>query len=113
MTPTKISIGKSIETYPGQWIKVGMEADLSPGEDAISGLSELKMLVDSFLKLEDKTVIQQISTQQPKTKEDQIAKIISDISTCDDAKVLESYKLLAKNHPEIQQAYDNRSKELQ
>lgn len=45
--------------------------------------------------------------------EDQrIEAIIADIYSCDELKVLESYRLLAKKEPALQAAYDNMLKKL-
>jgi hypothetical protein len=43
----------------------------------------------------------------------QSQKLIRDIGTCTELKVLQSYLLLAKNNPEIKSAYDLKEKELQ
>ena len=51
--------------------------------------------------------------EQPQTKETQEERIIKDLGTCKELKVLETYSLLAKNNPKIQEAYNLKLKELQ
>lgn len=38
--------------------------------------------------------------------------LIEDIYSCSELKILESYRLLAKSHPALQEAYDNMLKKL-
>lgn len=50
---------------------------------------------------------------EPQISEHQrLLSLIGDIYSCDELKILESYRLLAKSHPAIQEAYDNMLKKL-
>lgn len=49
---------------------------------------------------------------KPSSVEERIARLIEDINSCSEIKVLESYRLMVKANDQLQAAYDNRMKEL-
>lgn len=73
-----------------------------------------KIVNETFEKLNPGIVWEGEKEQLPviKTEERRIGLLISDISGCNDLKVLETYKLLVKGKPELQAAYDLRLQEL-
>lgn len=87
--------------FQKQWI----EAELEDGDNPKDSLYKCKREVEGFFfestKSEDKKL-----EKLPKTD------LISDIKSCKDPKVLQSYKLLVKNKPELQEAYNEKEKEL-
>lgn len=99
---------------------IGFEISLSEGENPIEALNTLKKMAEKYHRdtnpqlfineVPDKPVIAENKTNgKPLTR---TGAIIHDIGTCKELKVLESYKLIAKNNPEIQQAYDSQFKKL-
>ena len=47
------------------------------------------------------------------SKEEAIQRMINEINACANKKTLDSYKLIAKTSPELQEAFDNKLKQLQ
>jgi hypothetical protein len=54
-----------------------------------------------------------IPKNNSEAKQNTVDKMIADINSCKELKVLESYKLIAKSNPAFQEAYDNKLKEFQ
>ena len=91
--------------------KVWVEAELNDGEDERQVLYDLKRKVETFffessaaaekqkekLPLESQESLPQLTSEQ---------KIINQINEITDIKVLESFALIAKNNPQIKEAYD-------
>ena len=50
---------------------------------------------------------------KPKPEETRIGLFAEDINSCKDVETLKQYRLLVKGKPELQEAYDNKLKELQ
>lgn len=102
---------------------IGFEGELDDTEDPLLAIAELKRLAEKFHREGNPHLYQEPSPEIPstplikKTNEDsknqQIKSIISSIETCTEIKVLESYQLIAKSNPQIQQAYDNQLNKLQ
>ena len=103
--------------------RIGVEATIDEGEDPKAVLQELKKLTNEFHFENNKELYEMKGTKvtdivegepvikvDPKTS--QVQSIIKDISTVTDLVVLDSYKMIAKNNPEIQTAYDNQLKVL-
>jgi hypothetical protein len=57
--------------------------------------------------------IEPIIQTNESSKEKQVLAIIASINTCTELKVLESYRLIAKSNPQIQEAYNNKLNQLQ
>lgn len=108
--------------------EIGFEISIPDHGDPIAEVQTLKELCDKAHEqlnpgLEDKTDIgvyenHVARTQLPETrihKESQelrVANMIADIQSCQDLKVLETYKLLVKNNPQLQQVYDETAEKL-
>lgn len=102
----------------------GLVADLEEGEDPVEALIKLKAICDAFDKrvnnFEDRLVVPSIQPErmdepqeiQLERPSDVKTALIQDIMSCNEVKVLESYKLLVKSQPELQAAYDKRMEEL-
>ncbi len=52
-----------------------------------------------------------VQVEKP-TEDQRIGVLVTDINSCTELKVLESYRILAKTKPELQAAYDKKKKEL-
>jgi len=112
----KIRINGYSHTYPlgasGQFEKSWLEVDFEEGDDIQSNLQFLKKEIEKFHKESNPnglTVTSVKVVDEPKSQEE---KMIEQINQINDPKVLESFRLLAKNHASIQVAYDNRLKQL-
>lgn len=98
-------------TFPdpitGQWEKILLHGDLVEGDDYRACLYDLKKKAQSFHFESSKA-----AEKQAEKSKDVGSSLIDQINSCTDLKVLDSYKLIAKSRPEIQEAYDNKKKEL-
>lgn len=117
-----VTYSKKYVTGPYLNHQPGFEADLEEGEDPVAALLELKALADKFDRatnnFED-TLVPVIQPERFDTEpinelpEDQrITALISDINSCKDIKVLESYRFIVKQNDQLQAAYDLKMKEL-
>ena len=103
------------QTYPiglsGQFQKIWVEFELDETDDPRTELYRCRKIVNDFFHESNKAAEKQLSPvkEEPQSQE---AKIIADIYTVKDLKVLESYKIIAKKYPAIQAAYDQKQKEL-
>ena len=100
-------------------VKPAMEATLEAGDTPEQCLTELKQRLDNWfwethpeLSSQRGSTITDVKEEPPQSKLTQEQSIIRDISSVTDLKVLESYKLIAKNNPNIQPAYDNQLNKL-
>ena len=121
---TSVSYAKLYNLGLFQNERVGVEASIDDGEDPKIVMGFLKKLANEFHYESNKelyemkgmkvTDIQEgepiVQLTNPRT--DQVQSIINDIGTCTELKTLEAYRLIAKNNPEIQTAYDNQLKKL-
>lgn len=105
MKISKIAYSK---TFPvsinGTWEKIYLEADVIEGEDVRQCLYALKKQVTDFHFESNKAAEKEADVK---------GNILDDIISCQTLKVLESYKMLIKNKPELETAYNNKLKELQ
>lgn len=124
----RISYSESIEVYAGKWVKVGMEAELFDGDIIESSYASLKKLVSdqfatnstelSFPRKGAGGLENYITSAPPdiqidkSPKESAHERMISAINECTNVTVLESFKLLVKNNPEFQNAYDKKMQQL-
>jgi hypothetical protein len=115
---TKVTYRRTYNLGSFQSEAIGVEMDLNENEDPINAFKEMNKLTDAY-HLETITQLDlyrgatERVIEQPKTKETQEERIIKDLGTCKELKVLETYSLLAKNNPKIQEAYNLKLKELQ
>lgn len=112
----KITKAHYFHTFPnpttGQWQKIGLEAELNEIDDYKKCLYDLKRLVTDFYYESNKAAEKQAQEQKKEEPQTQEAKIIAQIYAASDLTVLESFKLLAKNHKSIQAAYEQRLNQL-
>ena len=108
------TIGYS-HTYPitvtGQFQKIWIEFELDEGDDPRQELYKAKKIVNDFFYESNKAAEKQ-QEQKKEEPQSQEAKIIAQIYAASDLKVLETFKLLAKNHKTIEAAYNQRLNEL-
>ena len=113
MKLTKISRSKSFEMVNGfglkSWEKFQLEGDLAEQENPLEAYVELGKIIDEAFKeahpkvVEPPKEIQVKETEQKLTKEE---KQKDEISSCTDITVLESYRLIVKKYPYLQEVYD-------
>lgn len=104
------------QTYPitttGQFQKIWIEMQLDDGDDPRTELYKCKKIVNDFFFESNKAAEKQAQEQKKEEPQTQEAKIIAQIYAASDLTVLESFKLLAKNHKSIQAAYEQRLNQL-
>lgn len=95
--------------------KIRVEVSLEKGEDAKEALDTARNLVHEYHFEQNKELYEQRGTRvievEPKLSPKE--SLIADINSCKEVKVLESYKLIVKNNPDLQDIYDNKLKSLQ
>lgn len=114
-------VGPYLQERPGVNADLELEEGEDPKECALKALHYLKSITDEFHKQANPHIdhklpapgsplpdIQTIKTSQ----EDRIFQLVSDINSCREVKVLESYQLMARADSKLQAAYDNRFKQL-
>lgn len=101
-------------------VRAGMEATIQNGEDIEQSLTQLKTRIEDWFAKNYPNVGEVVTYSnhiQPATTADSrelaTQRMISSIDSCTDIKVLETFKLLARNNPEFQLAYDKKLKQLQ
>jgi hypothetical protein len=101
--------------------RIGVEVELGDNQDPMKALEEAKRLTEEFHKQSNPEIYNNVDEETPvlamikKEEKKNLStqdRLIVDISTCTELKVLESYKLLSKKYPEIQDAYDKKYAEL-
>lgn len=126
-----------IETFPviglERWRKIPLEVEVKEEIDFLNATYEeieafmlkvrrvqyaLKKQVQSFyyesLNAESKAAAEKEQVKEIQVEpQSQEAKIIADIYTCTELKVIQSYELIAKKYPNIQAAYDQQLKKLE
>lgn len=120
---TSITYQELLPTASYLNVRIGVEYSLEKYENPQQALLAAKQLVKEFhreqwpqLYIDEvpdkpmKIVEQGEEQQRPKDIENGI---IHDIKTCNDLKVLETYRLLLPRYPKAQEAYDNQLKKLQ
>ena len=111
-----ISYSQSKETLHGfglkRWDKCGVEIEIQEESEVENAFTLAKQLVNEQLSqsVPAEEPIQNISDQRPT---DTIEALKHDISTCKELKVLESYRLLVKNYPDLKSDFDKKLTELQ
>ena len=116
MNISLVSYQKTYNLGMYQSEKIGVELTLNEGEDAKEALDTARLLVEEYHRennkeLEEMRGVQERIINQPPTTG--IQAIINDIGTCKDIKVLESYRLIVKNNPELQETYNHKLNQLQ
>lgn len=108
------------KTYPiGPFLneKIGIEISLGENQDAKEALSEAKKLADQFHQEANPHLYN--GSQQPEPEvlptvqvERKQSQLENDIRSCTEIKVLEAYKLLVSNKPDLKKAYDETIEKL-
>lgn len=103
--------------------RIGVEVEVAPGESPEDAFKLAKDTVDRWnaesnpgmataMEYMNGNGLPVIKTND-ESKKSASERIIDQINGCSDIKVLETFKLLAKNHPEVQEAYDKKLKSFQ
>lgn len=95
-------------------IPIVVEADLEPGETKEQAWTKINQDMIEWHKKEYPHLYEDAPITKVKSgpKEKTMLTLVSDINSCQEIKVLESYKLMVRADPQLQAAYDNRLKEL-
>ena len=95
--------------------KIYLEAELNDGDDARTVLYDLKKQVQDFF-YESTKAAEKMSGVSVEVVEEPGFKLGSSledqINSCQQLKVLESYRLLVKNNPDLEKVYLQKLKEL-
>jgi len=97
--------------------RIGVEIQLDKGDNPEEALLKAKEMVEAFHKENNKWLYMEVNMdaipiEKPKPEEIRIGLFAEDINSCKDMETLKGYRLLVKGKPELQQAYDNKLKEL-
>lgn len=126
MTVDRISYQK---VFPlGMYIneRIGVEMQLDKGDSPDEALAKAKEMVEGFhnstmsqynsgflATTHPSDTIGQLPTKKVESKEVEIGLRIEDIFSCRDLKILESYRFLVRNNPDLLDAYHKKNRELQ
>lgn len=107
----EITVGKSLNVNSGEeWYKGDVRVSIDDGESVDRVFQDAKEKIDSLLP---NPFGQNLSKPQPKEKiEPTEVGMLNAINSCTEIKVLETFRLLVKNNPQFQSAYDNKLKAL-
>lgn len=110
----KIKFSKEfIHPHGNQWI--GIEVCPEPGQGTDEIFMETVKRVNEWYKMAnphaDISSIGSIPVREVE-RGNPVSLLIDGINSCMDVKVLETYKLLIKNNPAVQQVYDKKMAEL-
>lgn len=121
MKVTKIAFEQLFPTGPYANMRLGVEVTLDEKDNIYESFNVAKLLVEeSFKKINPDFIppIHDFNTGQPaivqadREPSNTVEALIQDINSCNELIVLESYKILARTKPEIQEAYDKKYNEL-
>ena len=128
MTITTVSYQKTYNLGNYSSERIGVEVSINEGENAMEALDTAKKLCQEFheknnpeppqssvvsVPFEEIAAIQPPKIDKKTAKEQQEQKLIDDINSCTELKVLESYRLIAKSNKKLQTTYDYRLKLIQ
>lgn len=118
MKPITVTYQKAfwIGSFLQHKIEIGYQ--LEEGQSVEQALDMAKKTVDewnlannSFSPVDSSSQVNDIKIEKDHTG-NRVAALISDIYSCKELKVLESYRIMAKSSPELQAAYDQQFKKL-
>ena len=130
MKITEISFSKKMSYAPYHPLQPGMVATLDEGEDPLEAMKKLDDLCtqyyeNQYLKPQNNnSLYSSEAVNQSEISDNPLyllkieesltpsQKIIAQINECKELTVLKSFELLAKNNPEIKEAYSKRLNEL-
>ncbi len=117
-----------VKLFPlGMYIneKIGVEVSLEAGEDAMLALDTARNLVHEYHEKNNPTPYSGISVvadnvpvpevqinEPPAVKQTKEERQKADIASSPDVKTLESYRLIVKKYPYLQEVYDETMKKL-
>lgn len=106
-----------------RWRGFEVMAELGENENPDEAKDKLVALVQNWHKLGNPELADSqpsipspelpIIQVQKDSKEEATQRMINEINACANKKTLETYRLIAKSSPELQQAFDNKLKQLQ
>lgn len=95
---------------------IELTGSIGENEDVQNAYNELHKMAEELHYSQNAEMYDQRGTQERIINEPPatgIQAIINDIGTCKDIKVLESYRLIVKNNPELQETYNHKLNQLQ
>ena len=135
MTIKTIISSDSIEYFQPnglkRWRKYEAIGDLKEGENELEAAKELDAKLEAFHRqsaagkevvdigfvgasvIQPSDGLEFYRSTKSKPEETRIGLFAEDINSCKDVETLKQYRLLVKGKPELQEAYDNKLKELQ
>jgi sulfur carrier protein ThiS len=112
MTVDRISYSKIIPIGAYCNERIGLEASINDGDNVETSMQKLKDLVNSLASNPNQVVESGNGDILVERPTDRVEAIIYDLNSCTDKKILETYKIIAKNYPKIQEAYDKKMGEF-
>lgn len=116
----KVFYQKSFAIGPYLQEKIGIEIQLDENDNEDEAIKLAKATIEgwksdttSFMMMNIDTGLREVVEVSKMNEDQRIAAIISDIYSCKELKVLESYRLMVKSNPQLQEAYDQQFKKLQ
>ena len=112
----KLKTAYYFHTFPnpitGQWIKIGLEAEIEEGETARQVLYAIKKETNEFF-YESKGHEEKVAAEKKGATLDEDGKTVAGIMLSKDLAELKTFEALSKKTKAIQAAYNNRLKQLQ
>jgi len=124
MIDNKVTFEMVFPIEPYRNFKLGYEGSIEPNETyteaAMKAFDKVMAAGDKvyaalrlpILSATPTSPLSEIAAEKPIPQDQRIRSLIDDVCSCTDLKILESYRLLAKRSPELQQAYDEMLKKL-
>ena len=97
------------------WQKFSLEGELAEQENPLEAYTELGKIIDEAFKEANPTVVEppkEIQVKEPETYLSKEEKQKAEITSCTDITVLESYRLIVKKYPYLQETYDETMERL-
>lgn len=116
MRVDRINYSKLLPTGVYSNERIGLDAELEPGDDAEVCLNKLRDCVEKLHKANNPQYYQDTNPIEVATtkdsKESATERIIAAINSCTEPKVLETFRLLVKSNPIFQEFYNKKENEL-
>lgn len=100
--------------------RIGLEASLDVNDNPETELNHLKIMVEELHKATIAELdqyrgnhLRSIEEIIPVSNKSPLEAMTEAINSCEEIKVLETYRLMAKSSPELQAVYDAKQKELE
>jgi hypothetical protein len=98
------------ETFPlsnGHYQKIGATVEIEGDDDPKKALYTAKQLITNFFYESNKA-----AEKKEQTVDDVKRDLKTDIQSCTTLKVLESYRMIVRNNPEMQEIYNQQKEKL-